>query len=658
MCGIAGQLNFNSHRPVVREDLEIMAERLAHRGPDDQGVYLDGNLGLAHLRLSILDLSAAGHQPMSSADRRFWITYNGEVYNYQQLRRDLEAAGYPFRSHTDTEVVVALFQKLGEGCLLRLEGMFAFAIWDKETRTLFLARDPLGIKPLYYYQDSERFLFASEIKAILAAPGVPKDVDFLGLHNFFAHGHSTAPLTIYRRIQKLRPGHWILVRDGRVTVQPYWNPRPGPDRNGASARWEEKASELRQLLTRSVHAHLVSDVPVGVFLSGGLDSSALVALMAQAGARVKTFSVGFKSHSKYNELDKARMVANHFGTDHHELMLDENDLRDSLEKLVYYYDEPFGDPAAFPTYFVSRLARQTVKVCLSGEGADELFGGYRRYMAERYSGAFRTLPTVLRSKVIPHLVNQLPRSYRLKQLVRTLDISDPVQRQGNWQMVFTDDLRYELFKTQTSDHPNGHDVYDSFRRYRIPDGTDGLNGVLFADVRSWLADCYLEKVDKASMAVGLEARVPFLDRAVVEFALQLPADQKVKLDLRPRGRSLKRLFGYVLRDLLPAPILNNPKHGFAVPLDPWFRATLSRFLGEVLLDDRARRRGYFNMPLIERLWNEHRSGRETRSKQLWLLAMFELWHRAYIDRSLPMPRRVSREDRESFAEADAYLRMD
>ncbi len=632
MCGIAGQLNFDRQQPVLRPELELMAERLAHRGPDDEGVYLDGNLGLAHRRLSILDLSAAGHQPMPSASGRYWITFNGEIYNFRELRNDLKTSGYPFRSHTDTEVLLGLFERHGRECLLQLQGMFAFAIWDKQERALFLARDPLGIKPLYYYRDNHRFLFASEIKAILVSREVACELDPRGLQNFFAHGHSASPVTIYRQIHKLPPGHWILVRDGKTIAQQYWNPHPGPDHNDVRLSWDEKASELKDLLTRSVKAHLVSDVPVGVFLSGGLDSSAVVALMAQTGAQIKTFSIGFKSERKYNELDKARTVAAHFGTQHQEAVLDENDLRDCLETMVYHYDEPFGDPAAFPTYLVSRLARETVKVCLSGEGADELFGGYRRYLAERYGGVYRALPSVLRAKLIPGLVSPLPRSYRLKQLVRTLNISDPVKRQGNWQMIFTDDLRRNLFQGQRLNGLDPEDAYDCFRLHRAPDGSDGLNGVLYADIRSWLTDCYLEKVDKASMAVGLEARVPFLDRAVVEFALQLPADMKVKLDLNPGGRSLKRLFGRMLRNLLPRSILDQPKHGFAVPFDPWFRGGLKSFVGEILLDARTRRRGYFNMRFIEQLFNEHQRGREVRNKHLWLLLMFELWHRAYIDR--------------------------
>ena len=632
MCGIAGRLDFDSSARASERELRAMSDRIAHRGPDGHGIYTDGPLGLVHRRLSIIDLSRAGHQPMSRAEDRYWITYNGEIYNFRELRERLEGRGVTFRSNTDTEVLLALYETYGRECLLMLHGMYAFAIWDRRERKLFLARDPLGIKPLYYYHDGNKLVFASEIKSLLEAEGVPREIDPAGLQNFFAHGHSTAPTTIYRGIRKLPPGHCIEAANGQVEVGPFWHPRSGPDRNG-SPSWEQQVGDLGGLLEKCVDSHLVSDVPLGVFLSGGLDSSAIVALMARnAGQRIKTFSIGFDFGQRYNELDDARIVARHFSTDHHEIVLREDDLRDSLETLVYHYDEPFGDPAAFPTYFVSRLARENVTVCLSGEGADELFGGYRRYLAERYGSIFRLLPASLRRSLVRHLLEKLPRQYRLKQLVRVLDNEDPVLRQGNWQMLFTDAMRGDLFSPSALDGLDSESVYESFRRHREPGGKDGLNGVLFADLRSWLADCYLEKVDKASMAVSLEARVPFLDRSVVEYALELPIDSKVKWAWQRDQRSLKRVFAGVLEGVLPDKILNKPKHGFAVPLDPWFRGKLSPYIAEILFDDRTRKRGYFDMTYVEKMFRDHREGREVRNKQLWLLVVFELWHRVCMDR--------------------------
>ena len=326
--------------------------------------------------------------------------------------------------------------------------------------------------------------------------------------------------------------------------------------------------------------------PLGVFLSGGMDSSAIVSLMALNGSsKIKTFSIGFDFGQRYNELDDARVVADHFNTDHHELVLREEDLQDSLEDIVYHYDEPFGDPAAFPTYFVSRLAREHVTVCLSGEGSDELFGGYNRYLAERYGSAFRVMPARLRRLLINEVISRVPRSYRLKQLTRVLDISDPVRRQGNWQMMFTDDMRSQLFAPGMLNGVDPAEVYESFRRHRAGDGSDGMNGVLFADVRSWLADRYLEKADKASMAHSLEARVPLLDLPVVDYGLQLPIDSKARYTLNRRDNNLKRILAGTLVDLLPSSILNKPKQGFAVPLDPWFRGKLSPFIAEILLDE-------------------------------------------------------------------------
>lgn len=631
MCGIVGRLEFDSDHPVSEQELRMMSARIAHRGPDDQGIYVEGPVGLAHRRLSILDLSSAGHQPMSRGNGRYWLTYNGEIYNFRELRERLEGRGATFNSHTDSEVLLAAYEVYGLDCLLMLQGMYAFAIWDRQERRLLLARDPLGMKPLYFYTDNRKLVFASEIKALFEAEGVHPEIDPEGLQNFFAHGHSTAPTTIYQGISKLPPGHYLEASRGQMTVRPFWHPKPSPDRGG-SPQWDEQVEELGHRLSQSVDSHLVSDVPLGVFLSGGLDSSAIVALMARnAGQRIKTFSVGFDFGQRYNELDDARVVARHFGTEHHEIVLRENDLRDSLETLVYHYDEPFGDPAAFPTYFVSRLARESVTVCLSGEGADELFGGYRRYLAERYGVLFRALPPALRRKLLIPLVEALPRQYRLKQLVRVLDVDDPIRRQGNWQMLFTDAMRNDLFLPQTLAGVDPDSVYESFGRHRTGDGTDGLNGVLFADLRSWLADCYLEKVDKASMAVSLEARVPFLDRQVVDYAMELPIDSKVRWSWNRNQRKLKRVFAGVLENLLPPSILRKPKHGFAVPLDPWFRGKLSPYIKDILLDDRTRGRGYFDMTYIEKMFHDHREGRQVRNKQLWLLVLFELWHRAYLD---------------------------
>ncbi len=633
MCGIAGYLNHDTHRPAEDSLLRVMGRRMAHRGPDDEGIYTDKNAGLVHRRLSILDLSSAGHQPMSSPDKRYWIAFNGEIYNFQELRKEFENENYPFRSRTDTEVIIALYQKYGKDCLLKLLGMYAFAIWDTVERELFIARDPQGIKPLYFFNNGNHFAFASEMKSLLVLPFIPKELDPEGVQNYFAHGHSTAPVSICKNIKKLEPGHFLSIKDGKVTETLFWHPQIGKDRNGVGKEHKEQSyNELKRLLNEAVESHLIADVPVGVFLSGGLDSSAMVAMMAKHGhSRIKTFTIGFDFGQHYSELDDARLVAKHFKTDHHEMVLTKKDLQDSIEKLVFHFDEPFGDPAAFPTYFVSQLAAQHVKVCLSGEGGDELFGGYRRYLTERYGGLYRMLPGLLSAKMIPSIVNRIPRSRRLKQMIRTISINDPVVRQANWQMVFTDEMRHDLFKAGKFNSYEDESVYESFRRHRISDGSDGMNGLLYADSRAWLADRYLEKADKMSMAHGLESRVPLLDRPIVEFAYRLPIDYKVKVEFSKRKRTLKRLLGQVLEDTLPQAILDKPKHGFAVPLDPWFRGEMSSFVSDILFDDRTRQRGYFNMTMVEKLFKDHTEGREVRNNHLWLLILFELWHRMYMD---------------------------
>ncbi|GAB4339975.1 MAG: asparagine synthase (glutamine-hydrolyzing) [Calditrichia bacterium] len=633
MCGIAGIMYLDNQRPVSPKLVEAMIDPIAHRGPDDQGVFTERNIGLGHRRLSILDLSAAGHQPMSSPIGDGWIVYNGEIYNFQKLRQYLKSLNITFASNTDTEVLLAMLELEGTDALLQFEGMYAFAYWKPSTNTLMLARDPLGIKPLYYYMNEHLFAFASEIKSLLAIPEVPRELNPEGLQNFLAHGHSPAPQTLFKGIYKLLPGHWMQVHNGKMWQKKFWSPVVGPDEALQEREEEEYLETLSEMLADSVQDHLISDVPVGVFLSGGLDSSALVALMARSGqSRIKTFTIGFDFGQRYNEIDDARVVADYYATDHHELVLTSRDLQDSLFKLIQSFDEPFGDPAAFPTYFVSQLASQHVKVVLSGEGGDELFGGYKRYLAERYSEWYRHLPDFLRAKAIPALTNRVPRARRLKQLVRTIQIQDPVIRQANWQMVFSGDLRQELLKNGPFNTIPDDCVYESFRRYRRPDGKDGMNGVLYADSRSWLSDRYLEKADKTSMAHSLEVRVPFLTPQIAEFAYSLPIDSKVKLQPFSKKRQLKRLFAQALENLLPKSILEKPKHGFAVPLDPWFRQETGNLVAEILFDSRTRQRGYFNTELIERMFTDHRKGREVRNNQLWLLVLFELWHREYLDK--------------------------
>ncbi len=622
MCGICGQLNL-SGEPVDAATLEAMMAAIRHRGPDSEGHVLRGPAGLGHLRLSIIDLSEAGRQPMSSLDGSKWIVFNGEIYNYAQLKRDLEQQGETFHSASDTEVLLRLYERMGMACLAKLEGMFAFAVWDASLQTLFLARDRIGIKPLYYYQDQRQLVFASEIKAILQCPGVPRQVRPEGLGTYFTFGHSVAPDTMYMGIHKLLPGHFMACSSRETRISEFWDIQ---DDDNCEANETEAATEVRRLLEQSVASHMVSDVPVGAFLSGGIDSSAVVAFMARVSRKpVKTFAIGFDVGGYYNELDAARLVAGRFGTEHYEKIVTGLDVGALIEKLVYHYDEPFADAANLPTFIVSELARQQVKVVLSGEGGDEVFGGYRRYYMQLASRYLHLLPVFLGGNLWRKIMPQTPRFRRLHKALETFSIPDEARRYGAWLAVFTEDAKAELFQRTAYAR---HHVFDSYRSYRdsynrFP-SWDTINRILYTDLKGWLPDTYLEKLDKATMAVSLEGRVPFLDHRLIEYVFRLPGKWKVK------GATTKYLLKKALEGVLPKNILYKPKHGFAVPLDEWFRGRLKTFLAEVLFDSDPRRPGYFSRSYMEKIYGQHIRGERNFGSQLWTLLNFELWHRQFM----------------------------
>jgi asparagine synthase (glutamine-hydrolysing) len=629
MCGIYGEYDLTGSGRVGGS-AEAATDVLAHRGPDERGTWHGPGVFLGMRRLSIIDL-AGGHQPIWNEDRSGCIVYNGELYNYLDLRPELQARGHAFRTNTDTEVVLHAYEEWGADCLRRLNGMFAFAIWDGRQRRLFLARDRIGEKPLYYYRDGHRLAFASEIKAILADRTIPRQLRPRGLANFLAFGHAVAPETIYGSIRKLLPGHYLLAQGGHVREQPYWDvgdepPLPG----GVELTEEQYAGRVLDLLDDSVRRRMIADVPVGAFLSGGVDSSAIVALMTRhASGPVKTFSLGFDVGGGYDELPAARRVAAALGTEHHELRARDVDLVQVLRTLVYHFDEPFGDAAAFPIYLLSRFAREHVKVVLTGDGGDELFGGYRRYAADQAASWYCRLPGPLRERWIPAAVERLPRLRRIKRTVGTLPIADPARRYAAWLTLFTPAMQAELLAPGLREAVGDYDPAWPYPRYypalNGATAADHLNRLMYMDLKTWLPDAYMEKIDKATMACSLEARVPMLDPRLVELAFQIPGRYKI------RGWSTKRILKRAVRRLIPAEVLRRPKTGFAVPTDPWFRGPLKAFTFEVLLDERARRRGYFNMPAVERLWREHAQGRHVWDTHLWLLLNFELWHRAYLD---------------------------
>jgi asparagine synthase (glutamine-hydrolysing) len=622
MCGIAGKLLFDPAATVDPVLLDRMARAIAHRGPDDQGTWTDGPIGLANRRLAVIDLSPRGHQPMSSADGRLHVTYNGEIYNFQSLRAELQRGGVRFRSDTDTEVLLALYERDGPHMVQRLRGMFAFALWDAPRRRLFLARDRLGKKPLFYYQDDRRFVFGSEPKAVLQDPEVPAEPDEDALSLYLGLGYVPAPWSAFRGMRKLPPAHFAIVENGRLRLERYWHLRYEPKRQEAE---DALIDELRERLREAVRLRLISDVPVGALLSGGIDSSVVVALMChEHSGPVKTFSIGF-DESRYDETAHAATVARHLGTDHRELIV-RPDATSMLNRLVWHYNEPFADSSALPTMAVAALARTEVTVALNGDGGDEAFVGYERYLALDAAGRLDALPQSAR-RLMAAGTALLPAgepktwSYRVRRFGATLADS-PFERFASWSSVFDAAMRRRLTRgrfTAASENLLSPFFVDG-------EGARPVEAAVRADVHLYLPDDLLVKMDIASMAHSLEVRSPFLDHEIVEFAASLP------LSLKLRGKTLKYLLRKAFADLLPSAILARPKMGFGVPIDRWFRNELRELAYDVLLDSRAVGRGYFEPAELHRYLDEHSSGRAHHHHRLWALLILELWHRLFIDR--------------------------
>jgi len=627
MCGIGGKLYFDPSRSVDPALLERMNQVLAHRGPDDAGVYHDGPVGLAHRRLSIIDLSPAGHQPMSNPDGTVWITYNGEIYNFPELRSELEREGMVFRSKTDTEIILALYEREGVECLRRLRGMFAFAIWDGRTRTLFLARDRAGKKPLCYYHDAERFLFASEAKGILQDPEVPVAPDLQAVHHYLTYGYVPSPHSAFRGFRTLPPAHYLLVRDGQVRVERYWQLRYGPKlRIDEAALSEEILARLRE----AVRLRMISDVPLGAFLSGGIDSSTVVALMSECSSGpVKTFSIGFEEEA-YNELPYARLVAERYGTDHHEFVVKPDALA-VLPELVWHYNEPYADSSAIPTYYLAKMTREHVTVALNGDGGDECFAGYERYLANQIARGYDRLPLVLR-RSLERGIGALPEvgpfrgPYRRVKRFMAGAFEEPGRRYGRWVGVFPNALKAELYTPALREATAGFDSLELLcAAYEAQDAVDFVDATLGVDVTTYLPDDLLVKVDIASMAHSLEARSPILDHVFMEFAASIPSSLKL------RGLTKKYIFKRAVRDLLPAPVIDRPKMGFGVPIDRWFRRELREMAYDTLLGRRCLDRGLFQPVVVRRLLDEHVEGHAEWHPHLWCLLFLELWFQRFID---------------------------
>ncbi len=632
MCGIAGIVSKTGG--LSGWQVQPMIDAQQHRGPDAAGVWADEHCALGHRRLSIIDLSEAGRQPMANDDGSVQITYNGEIYNFQALRAELEALGHSFRTRTDTEVILRAYEQWGVECLKKLRGMFAFAIWDRRQRRLFVARDRVGKKPLFYTQAGPRFFFASELQGLLANTEVPRAVLPEALDAYLSYGYVPAPHTGFRNVFKLPPAHFLTLdlaaAEPAPKVERYWSLSYEPKLKLSEA---EVCEALREKLTEAVRLRMISDVPIGAFLSGGIDSSIVVGLMAQLSTQpVKTFSIGFKE-AAYNELEHARRIAKLWQTEHHEFIV-EADALSILPKLVRHYGEPYADSSCVPTFYVAQLTRQHVTVALNGDGGDESFAGYERYLGNRLAERVRLLPgAVLAAQTMGRL---LPDSIDPKNRVRNLRrfllvMSQPMpQRYASWLTYFTEADKQSLYSNQFAEHLNGArggawlpEIIEEFCRNNP--ARDPVDAAMAADVQGYLPFDLLVKVDIATMANSLEARSPLLDQEVMEFAAQLPADMKL------RGRNLKHLLKTAFTDLLPPANVNRRKAGFGVPVGQWFRGQLRELLRDALLAPAAVARNYFKPQTVERLLNEHLERRGDHTFPLWSLLMLELWHRELVD---------------------------
>ena len=635
MCGINGiAFSSRSGRRVEREVLERMRDCLTHRGPDDSGLYTDGRVGLGHRRLSIVDVGG-GHQPMTNEDDTLHIIYNGEIYNHADFRAGLEERGHRYRTHCDTETILHLYEEHGAACVEHLRGMFAFAIWDERARELFIARDRLGVKPLYYVHAGDGSLyFASEIKALLAAGAVAPEVNHPALPDYLANHATSGEETLFRGVKRLLPGHTLTWRDGAVSIRKYWDLQfAGGDHGGREADY---VAEWAEMFRTSVRLRLMADVPLGMFLSGGIDSSAIAAVMSTMVAEpIKTFSVAFAERGA-NELHYARMVAEKFGTDHHEVVVSPEEFFAALPGLIWHEDEPLAHPASVPLYFVSRLAAEHVKVVLTGEGSDEMLAGYYRYRKTVYNLALgeryhRLLPASLRGLVRRRLESLPAASPVRRKLSRTFLCRPPDIESLYFDnfSVFGRRLQADLLTPAALERVGRPDPYAGVRDLLAETDADTLlNRLLYADTKTYLHEL-LMKQDQMSMAASIESRVPFLDHKLVELTARLP--ERMKL----RGMTTKHVLREAMRGVLPEPILKRSKMGFPVPLGAWFRGPFRPFVDEYVLGERALGRGLFAPDFVRGLAARHQSGAEDHAERLWMLLNFEMWQRQFIDGEAP-----------------------
>jgi asparagine synthase (glutamine-hydrolysing) len=627
MCGICGVYGEPGLPGEVQALTRAMCDVIVHRGPDEDGYYADGPVSLGMRRLSIIDLTT-GRQPIHNEDKTVWVVYNGEIFNFPELKPELQARGHKFTTNADTEVIVHLYEEMGENFATKLNGMFAVALWDTKKRKLVLVRDRLGIKPLHYAWQDGRLYFGSEIKSLLRG-GVSREIDLESLSRYFTFEYVPAPDSIFAKIKKIPPGHLMTVKDGQSTIRPYWDVQYAEDQPVRRSE-ESWAEEIAARLRESVRMRLLSDVPLGVFLSGGIDSSAVTALMSEtAGGRIKTFSIGFKEKT-FDELDYARIVADKFGTEHTEFVVESRQAAGLVPKLMEYLDEPLADASVIPTYVISKLARQHVTVALAGDGGDELFGGYDTYKAFKVARLYRKIPGFLRRGLIGPAVRRLPASekrlsFEFKAKKFTAGAEYPPSIANTlWWGAYTPELKARLLAPSLRERVSP----DPFGPIREQDAhnraADPLDRIAYLDLKLYLQDDLLVKVDRMSMANSLEIRTPFLDYTFVEFAATIPSRLKLK------GYESKHILKKALASRLPAEILNKKKIGFDIPLGPWLRNELREFVLDTLSPARLKRHGYLDEGFVRKILDEHMAGAHNHRQLLWPLVIFQFWHDRYI----------------------------
>lgn len=634
MCGIAGWINLenNSSQNHSEAVLHSMCERMKHRGPDSEGLWLDEKVALGMRRLSIIDL-ATGEQPVYSEDKSIVVVMNGELYNFKEVRADLEKRGHKFETHTDTEILPHLYEEYGEAMLEHINGMFAFALWDKRTEKLLIARDKFGEKPLYYGVFAGKLIFASELKVLLENPAVETEINIDALRQYLSFDYVPAPHSIYKNIYKLPAAHFLTVEKGEVKTRRYWN--LSWNKNGHTPSIEKAAEELRELLSDAVKMRLVADVPLGILLSGGVDSSTVAAFAAQhASGKIKTFSIGFEEDS-FDESKYARQVARHLDTEHYEDKLSVERAADLISEIGLWLDEPLSDGSLLPTFLLSRFVRKHVTVALGGDGGDEIFAGYPMYYAHKVAKFYNGIPSFFRNNLIEPVVNRLPVSsknlsfdYKAKRFIRAAKY-DTVTRHHSWFGSFSTDEQQKLLSKDVLANTSGDIYADAKNLLQITDATNDIERMQFLDLNFYMAEDILTKVDRASMAVSLEVRAPFLDPRVAEFAAQLP------LEYRLKGSQGKYILKKAMENLLPKNILHRPKKGFGIPIAEWLKGRLNPLMREMLAPERLKNQGLFDEKFVQTLIKEHETGAASHHKQLWTLLVFQLWFDNFSSKKQP-----------------------